>query len=176
MADDKDQSNKVASMAASLATNIDDPIERLKEIHRSTQSAKELTEAVRARKIQSVGEVAPPLLINLASRAAWAANVANVIPVVQNVIVSNIPGPPIPLYMCGARLTGMYAASVLLMWGGLNITLMSYVDRIDFGLTSDPDLLDEPWEIADGIQVALAELMDAAGLGKPREVHDPFDR
>jgi WS/DGAT/MGAT family acyltransferase len=176
VADENEPSNKVAAMAASLATDIEDPVERVHAIHRSTQSAKELTEAVRARRIQSVGEVAPPLLINLASRAAWAANVARVIPVVQNLIVSNIPGPPIPLYMCGARLTGMYASSVLLMYAGLNITLMSYVDRVDFGLTSDPDLLDDPWEVADGIQVALTELMDAAGLGKPSEVHDPFDR
>ena len=86
-------------MGASLATDIDDPLERMKAIHASTQSAKVLTEAIRARKIQSVGEVAPPLLLNLA-----------------------------------------------------------------------------PWEIADGIKDALAVLMDAAGLGKPTPVHDPFDR
>ena len=73
-------------------------------------------------------------------------------------------------------MSGIYAASVLLAFAGLNITLMSYIDRLDFGLTSDPDLLEDPWEIADGIQDALAELMEAAGLGKPTPVHDPFDR
>ena len=52
---------------------------------------------------------------------------------------------------------------------------MSYIDRLDFGLTTDPDLLDDPWEIADGIQDALAELMEAAELGKPTPVHDPFE-
>jgi diacylglycerol O-acyltransferase len=123
-----------------------------------------------------VGELAPPLLIGLASRAAWASNLTSRIPVTQNVVVSNIPGPPIPLYMCGAKVTGLYAASVLLLFAGLNVTVMSYIDRIDFGLTSDPDLLDNPWEIADGINDALVELMDAAGLGKPTPVHDPFDR
>jgi WS/DGAT/MGAT family acyltransferase len=176
VADDKDQSNKVATMGATLATDVEDPIERLQVIHASTQSAKELTEAVRARKIQSVGEVAPPLLINLASRAAWAANLSERIPVVANVVVSNVPGPPFPIYSCGARVSGIYAASVLLFYAGLNVTLMSYIDRVDFGLTSDPDLLEDPWEIADGIKDALAELMEAAGLGKPTPVHDPFDR
>ena len=176
VADDKDQSNKVATMGASLATDLEDPVERIEAIHASTQSAKELTQAVRARTIQSVGEVAPPLLLNLASRAAWAANVSNRIPVVANVVVSNVPGPPFPIYACGAQVSGIYVASVLLFYAGLNVTLLSYIDRLDFGLTSDPDLLEDPWEIADGIKAALAELMDATGLGPPTPVHDPFDR
>jgi WS/DGAT/MGAT family acyltransferase len=176
VADDTDQSNKVATMGAILATDVEDPIERIRAIYASTQSAKELTQAVRARKIQSVGEVAPPLLINLASRAMWAANITNRIPVVANVVVSNVPGPPFPIYACGAQVSGIYVASVLLFYAGLNVTLLSYIDRLDFGLTSDPDLLENPWEIADGIQRALAELMAAAGLGEPTPVHDPFDR
>ena len=176
LADDKDQTNKVATMSATLATDIDDPIERMQTIYASTQSAKELTEAIRARKIQSVGEVAPPLLLNLASRAVWASNITDRVPRVANVVVSNVPGPPFPIYSCGAKVSGIYAASVLLAFAGLNITLFSYVDRLDFGLTSDPDLLEDPWEIADGIKDALAELMDATGLGKPTPVHDPFDR
>ena len=85
------------------------------------------------------------------------------------------PRPAVPDLRCGAKVSGIYAASVLLAFAGLNITLLSYIDRLDFGLTSDPDLLDDPWEIADGLQDALAELMDAAGLGKPTPVHDPFD-
>ena len=168
LADDTDQTNKVATMSASLATDIDDPLERLAAIHASTQSAKELTEAIRARKIQSVGEVAPPLLLNLASRAVWATNVTDRVPRVANIVVSNVPGPPFPIYACGAKVSGIYA--------GLNITLFSYIDRVDFGLTSDPDLLEDPWEIADGIKDALAELMEALDLGKPTPVHDPFDR
>jgi WS/DGAT/MGAT family acyltransferase len=176
VADDTEETNRVATMAATLATNVEDPLERMRAIHASTQSAKELTEAVRARKIQSAGEIAPPLLIGLASRAAWASNISNRIPVVANVVVSNVPGPPFPLYMSGARVSGIYAASVLLFYAGLNITLMSYMDRLDFGLTSDPDLLVDPWDIADGIKDALVELMEAADLGKPMPVHDSFDR
>jgi len=71
--------------------------------------------------------------------------------------------------------SGIYAVSVLLLFGGLNITLMSYMDRVDVGLTADPDLLEDPWDIADAIPAALVEVMDAAGLGKPTLVHDPFD-
>ena len=129
LADDTDQTNKVATMGATLATDIDDPVERMRAIHASTQSAKELTEAIRARKIQSVGEVAPPLLLNLASRAAWATNITDRVPRVANVVVSNVPGPPFPIYACGAKVSGIYAASVLLAFAGLNITLFSYMDR-----------------------------------------------
>jgi hypothetical protein len=50
------------------------------------------------------------------------------------------------------------------------------MDRLDFGFTSDPDLLEDPWDIADGIKDALVELMEAADLGKPTHVLDPFDR
>ena len=152
VADDSDQTNKVATMGATLATDVDDPVERLRAIHASTQSAKVLTEAIRARKIQSVGEVAPPLLLGLASRAAWATNITDRVPRVANVVVSNVPGPPFPIYSCGAQVSGIYAASVLLAFAGLNVTLFSYMGRVDFGLTSDPDLLDDPWEIADAHQ------------------------
>src|SRR4029079_10038106 len=176
LADDNDHTNTDATLRETLATDIDDPIERMQAIHASTQSAKELTEAIRARKIQSVGEVAPPLLLNLASRAAWATNITDRVPRVANVVVSNVPGPPFPIYACGAQVSGIYAASVLLAFAGLNITLFSYIDRLDFGLTSDPDLLEDPWEIADALKDALAELMDALDLGKPSPVHDPFDR
>ena len=173
---EKEEGNKVAIMSASLATDIDDPVQRLRAIHQSTLSAKELTEAIRAHEIRSVGEVAPPLLVGLASRAAWAAHIERRAPVVQNVLVANVPGPPMPLYLCGAKVTGIYAASELLAYMGLNITVISYVDRVDFGLTSDPDLVSDLWEISDGIPDALAELMEATGLGKPTEIQDSFDR
>ncbi len=171
-----EEGNKVAFMSVSLATDIEDPIQRLRAIHQSTLSAKELTEAIRAHAIRSVGEVAPPLLVGLASRAAWAAHIERRAPAIQNVLISNVPGPPIPLYMCGAKVTGIYAASELLANMGLNITVISYVDRVDFGLTSDPDLVGDLWEISDGIPDALAELMEATGLGKPTEIQDSFER
>ena len=92
----------------------------------------------------------------------------------MNTIVSNVPGPPMTLYMCGARLTGIFSASVLLDQMGLNITLYTFGDRVDFGLHVDPDLVEDPWAIADAIPAALAEMMEAAGLGAPAVIEDPF--
>lgn len=173
---DTGEGNHVAIMSVSLATHIDDPVERLRVIHRSTLSAKELTKAVRAHGIKSIGEVAPPFLVDMASRAAWATDIGRHAPVIQNVVVSNVPGPSTALYICGCQVTGLYAGSVLIANGGLNVTLLSYIDRLDFGVTADADLVDDPWGISDGIPDALAELMDATDLGKPARVLDPFDR
>jgi diacylglycerol O-acyltransferase len=175
LADGEGGANQVANMNLPIATDLGDPRMRVAAIAAATQSAKEMTQAVRARQIQSVGEVAPPLLINVASRAIWATQLFGRSPAAMHVTVSNIPGPPIPLYVCGGRVAGIYAASVLMANMAFNVTCMSYIDRIDFGMTVDPDIVEDPQELADGVQVALVELMDAAGLGAPTGVRDPFE-
>lgn len=159
-----------------LGTRVDDPVERVRAIHASTESAKVLTQAIRSHPIPSVGDVVPPLLLHMGTRAAWSADVGRRMPVLQNLLVSNVAGPPFPLYLCGARVSGIYASSVLVGNQGLNVTLMSYMDRVDFGITADPDLVEDPWELADGIVEALGELLRAAGLGEPTPVHDAFSR
>jgi diacylglycerol O-acyltransferase / wax synthase len=166
--------NQVASMFVSLATNEADPIERLHAIYQSSHSAKEMMKAVRARQIQSIGEVASPLILATAIRAVYETQLIARSPARVNTLVSNIPGPPIPIYMCGARVAGIYASSVILEGMGVNVTLLSYVDRIDFGVHVDPELVPDPWEIAEGIPAALAELMEASSLGPPTPVEDPF--
>jgi len=166
--------NQVATMFVSLATDLADPVERLLAIHQSSMSAKEMSQAVRARQIQSIGEVASPLILSTAIRAVYNAQLIARSPMRINTLVSNIPGPPIPLYTCGARVTGIYSSSVILEGMGVNITVLSYIDRIDFGIHVDPDLVPDPWEIADGIPEALAELLTASKLGKPTPVEDPF--
>jgi WS/DGAT/MGAT family acyltransferase len=166
--------NSVAAVPVVLPIHIADPLERVRTVHASTSAAKEMLSAVRARTIQSLGEVAPPLLINLASRAMNAANLSAVMPTMGSMMVSNIPGPPIPLYTCGAKVKGIWAASVLMFNSALNITLMSYQDRMDFGFTVDPDVVADPWRLAEALTPALAELLKAAGLGDPTPIEDPF--
>lgn len=170
--------NEVANMWVKLGTDIVEPLERLQSIFESSHSAKEMTKAIRARAIQSVGEVAPPLLLNVASRFLWASNLGGLgarMPAAGgNLVISNVPGPPFDLYTCGARVAGIYSASVLAVNIGVNITLMSYGERVDFGITVDPDLIQDPWVIADGIHRAHEELVAAAGLGKATQVADPF--
>ncbi len=171
---DTEQTNLVATTLISMATDVEDPVERVRAIHRSSQSAKAMQHAVRATAIRSMGEVAPPILFNLASRAVWASQLSSRAPVVADTIVANVPGPPVPLYMSGAKVAGTYSASILSAYSGTNFTVLSYEDRIDFGLTVDPDLVADPWRITGAIPETLAEIMAAAGLGTPQPVHDAF--
>lgn len=165
---------KLTMMFVSLATDVADPLERLAAITRSTRSAKEMTKAVGARQIQSLGELASPLILSVAIRAAYEAKLTTMSPVRVNTLISNVPGPPVSLYTCGAEVTGIYPSSVILDGMGINITVFSYLDRIDFGLHVDPDLVPDVWAVAEAIPKALAELLVAADLPGPTPVEDPF--
>lgn len=166
--DDKELGNKIANMFVHLPTNVEDPVERLVAIHRNTQNAKEMTRAVRARSIQAIAETAPPALINLAFRTMFATQLDARMPMAANALVSNVPGPPIPLYSKGARVRAIYPFGPLMLGMGLNMTVMSYLDSVDFGLQVDPELVPDPWVISDRIPDALAELNKAAGIRRRR--------
>ena len=157
--EDASVANRIATYAVSAATDIADPAERLQKIHENSNRAKEMTARARSTPIASIGEVLPPLLVNLGFRTALAF--ADQSPLPMNALVSNVPGPPIPLYVAGARMESLYPLSILAHGAGLNVTVMSFMDRVDFGFTVDPDLVPDPWFLADGIQTALAELESA---------------
>jgi WS/DGAT/MGAT family acyltransferase len=172
---DKSMDNQVSMMFVSLATDVSDPIQRLLAIKKSTQSAKAMSKAISAREIQSLGEVASPMILGTAIRTVYRTQLMSRMPMRINTLVSNVPGPPIPLYMCGGKVTGVYPSSVILEGMGLNVTVFSYLDRLDFGLQVDPDLVPDVWTIAEYIPAALAELMEASGLGAPTPVAMPFE-
>ena len=173
-AEDTTMDNQVSSMFVSLATDVADPAGRLRVICESSQGAKETINALRAHKVRSIGETAPPLLFNLAIRATYEAHLLTRMPLPMNTLIANVPGPSFDLYCAGARVTGIFSTSVIVEGMGLNITLFSYGDRIDFGVNVDPGLVPDPWHIADGLPLALAELLAAAGLDPPVPVEDPF--
>lgn len=163
--DDTEAGNKFAIMFVALPVQIEDPVERLHLIHESTMSAKEMTKAVRARRIQAIAESAPPAVINLAFRTMFSAHLDQLSPATINVVVSNVPGPSFPLYCAGARVRAIYPIGPLMMGIGLNCTVMSYIDSVDFGLQCDPELISDPWAISTHIPDALRELTKAHGAG-----------
>jgi WS/DGAT/MGAT family acyltransferase len=156
--DDTELGNKIANMFVALPTHLDDPVERLRAIATSTTNAKEMTRAIRARRIQAIAETAPPALINLAFRTMFSAQLDTKMNMASNVLVSNVPGPPIPLYTRGARVASIYPFGPLMLGMGLNITVMSYLDSVDFGFQVDPELVPDPWAMSDRVPDALAEL------------------
>lgn len=81
-----------------------------------------------------------------------------------NLVISNVPGPRTPLYCAGARLEANYPVSAIADGVGLNITVVSYMDHIDFGIVADRDQIDDVWSLMDGVTDALAELESVLGV------------
>jgi diacylglycerol O-acyltransferase / wax synthase len=156
--------NRVSAMLCSLATDVDDPIERLKVIHEVTVGAKEQQKAIGADTLQEWTEFAAPALLGRVARFYSRAGLAGRHRPLFNVTISNVPGPPFPLYSAGARLVANYPVGPIFDGAGLNMTVMSYLDQLDFGLVGCPDVLDDVWEVADLLHDALDELVQATGV------------
>ena len=166
--------NQISYIVVPLATNVAEPAERLRTIYRHTCAAKEMNAALRPHPLGSIGTTAPPWALVAAMRLAYRSHLLSYTPGMTNTLISNVAGPTFPLYIAGARLVGIFSASVILEGMGVNITVFSFEQRVDFGIQVDPELVPEVWELADAIPDALAELMAAADLGAPAPIEDAF--
>jgi WS/DGAT/MGAT family acyltransferase len=165
--------NRVTPSLTSLATDIDDPVERLRSIHEAMKRTKEQTNAIGADTLTNWAEFAAPMVFSRATRLYSNMKMAERHRPLFNVTISNVPGPPFPLYVAGAQMIANYPVGPIFDGGGLNMTVMSYRDHLDFGLLACPDVVDDVWTIAAAVTDALDELMNAvkaqtSGNGRSR--------
>ena len=162
--DDKESvgSNQVSALFTTLGTDIEDPVARLMVIHEANKGAKEEHKAIGADMLQNWAEFAAPTMFSLAARAYSSLKLAERHPVIHNLVISNVPGPPMPLYFAGAQLTALYPLGPIFDGAALNITVLSYMDDVDWGFIANPDTVPGLWDLANAVPEALAELKKAA--------------
>lgn len=155
--------NFVSSTVSTLATHIDDPAERLAAIKASMDTAKSQHKALPADILTDLTQVAPPAVVALAARLVASTKLTERVSLPFNLIVSNVPGPPVPLYLAGALIKGHFPVSAVIDGVGLNVTVVSTNGMLDFGYVADRDLIPDLWNLADRTGAAVVELAEAVG-------------
>ncbi len=147
--------NRIAAMRGPLPVYARDPVERLRIVREAMQGIKESKQALGAEVITGVEELAPPTLLALASRLNFSTRLFNL-------LVTNVPGPQIPLYLLGRQMEELIPIAFLPEDHALAIAAMSYNGKLDFGLLGDYDAMPDLDQLAAHFDAALDELLEAA--------------
>src|SRR5436189_1858637 len=150
--------NRIMLMSAPIYTNLPDPIVRLRKTHEALSVMKERHRALPAELLQDANHFIPPAVFARAARLTFGFSTSRPGRPTWNLVISNVPGPQLPLYMAGARLEAHYPVSVITDGMGLNITVMSYCGHLDFGLVADRDQMPDLWKMIDWLKESLEEL------------------
>jgi diacylglycerol O-acyltransferase len=153
--------NQVSSALTTLATDIDEPAERLCTISEGMKWAKVQQNAIGAETLQDWVEFAAPAVAARAARLYSRMKVAALHRPLFNVTISNVPGPPFPLYVAGAQVRSTYPIGPIFDGSAINMTVMSYLDNLDFGLNVCPERVPDLALLAEGLHLALDELSKA---------------
>lgn len=159
-----DLNNQVTGMSCSLATDIAEPLARLRAIAERAAGSKSLTADIKDASPKDFSFIGAPILMSGMAQLYGRSGIANWARFPVNVVISNVQGPPVPLFCGEARVSGLYPVSIPAHGCALNITVQSYVDELDFGLTADRRAVPDIARLADYHSDALEELAEAAGV------------
>jgi WS/DGAT/MGAT family acyltransferase len=157
--------NRIAMMLVTLPSDEPDPRARVARAHEVMRSAKERHRALPATLLQDANHFVPPALFGRASRVIASLSVSDRFQPPMNLVISNVPGSPAPLYCAGARLEATYPVSAIADGVGLNITAFSYRESVDFGVVADRELVREPAAIVAALHAELDALRTLARAG-----------
>lgn len=157
-----DMGNQVAAMIAPLGTHIADPLERLAYVHSQTTNSKAMTDAIGARNMTEISKVSPALFMALGAQLYTRLGLANRVGPPFTTVVTNVPGPPVPIYSSGARLESMMGLLCLTDGLGLGHVVQSYVGEATIAFTACRKVMPDPDFYAQCIEDSFAELRDAA--------------
>jgi diacylglycerol O-acyltransferase / wax synthase len=147
--------NKLTVMRAPIPVYIDDPVVRLRTVTEAMDGIKQSKQALGAEMISRFNDFAPPTLLAQAARINFSTRLFNL-------VVTNVPGPQVPLYVLGRELEDVFPVGFLPPNQALFVAIMSYNGGVNFGLLADFDSLPDLDVIAEGIEESVAELLEAA--------------
>ncbi len=153
--------NRIMLMAAALHTEIADPVERLLRTHESLGDMKVRHRALPASLLADANHFIPPAVFSRAARLTFGIATSRPGRPVWNLVISNVPGPQFPLYCAGAKLVANYPVSVITHGMGLNITVMSYLGHLDFGIVADREQMPDVALLMGWLREELEQLMPA---------------
>jgi diacylglycerol O-acyltransferase len=153
--------NKVSALFAKLGTDVEDPLERLRQMAEANKNAKEHHNAIDADSLQDWAQFAAPRTFGLAVRAYAGLRLAEKHPVVHNLVISNVPGPPVPLYFMGARIEALYPLGPVFHGAGLNLTVMSNAGDVHVGAIACRESMPDPDALVRHFPEELARLRKA---------------
>jgi diacylglycerol O-acyltransferase / wax synthase len=147
--------NRITAMRAPLPVYVDDPVERLRIVRNAMAGLKDSKQALGAEVIAGLQDFAPPTLLAQGSRLNFSTRLFNL-------IVTNVPGPQMPLYLLGREMQEIVPIAFLPENHALAIAIMSYNGELDFGLLGDYDAMPDLESVGRFLEDSLAELLDAA--------------
>ena len=147
--------NEIAIMTAPLPVGLSDPVERLTSVRVSMQDLKSSKQAEGAKVLTSLENALPPAILARASRLGFSSRL-------YNLLVTNVPGPQVPIYMLGRQLRELVPLAFLAPEHRLAIAIMSYDGQVVYGLMADADAVPDLEQLATYLREALVELVTAA--------------
>lgn len=154
--------NKFSALMTQLHTEIEDPVRRLELVAAANRGAKEEHDLIGPDFLRDWARYAPPNVSRLATRAYSALGLAERHPVVHNLVISNVPGPRVPLYFLGCRVDALYPFGPVFHGAGLNVTVLSADGDLDIGLIACRDLVPDIDRMAEAVHDSIGVLLEAA--------------
>jgi len=151
-----------------LATHIADPVRRLRAVRAAAGATKSLARSARSLIPTDFPSIGVPWIVSSMAALYGRSHLADMIPPIANVVISNVPGPQVPLYTAGARMEAYWPVSIVEHGLGLNITVLSYTGTLGFGFTAARAAVADARELASDLLVAHADLKRGASRRQSR--------
>ena len=157
--------NQVSAMIVPLGSHIADPVARLAYVHEQTIQSKAMTDALGARQMTEMSKVSPALFMALGAQLYTRLGLANYVKPPFSTVVTNVPGPPVPIYSTGAQMISMHGLLCLTDGLALGHVVQSYVDQATIGFTACRKAMPDPECYSECLQASFDELMAALASG-----------